>query len=245
MPVGSPFHRVWLLRCPPEGILRSQFAGQANHVSAVQGASYAPWLDRATLQSGGVLCRPMPGGCDRDRGVSDPHSRDASRPWPRSGVAHAPLWSDRIFPHKVARDGVAGTAHDRAQYFVGSSSQRLHDSIGGIYHLVHRTEGIMPLIKPRTRGKRLVRHRTRLDHETNETLYAYAQFLGESTEYVLNQVIDGVLAKDKDFQQWRAEHPDSYVPRTSARRPGESRRSDRGQPSLVRPSDVRAASGGA
>lgn len=102
----------------------------------------------------------------------------------------------------------------------------------------------MPLIKPRTRGKRLVRHRTRLDHETNETLYAYAQFLGESTEYVLNQVIDGVLAKDKDFQQWRAEHSDSYVPRASARRPG-SRRSDRGQPSLVRPSDVRAASGGA
>jgi hypothetical protein len=57
------------------------------------------------------------------------------------------------------------------------------------------------LIKPRTRGKRLVRHRTRLDHETSEALYAYAHFLGESTEYVLNQVIDTVLAKDKDFVQ--------------------------------------------
>ena len=44
----------------------------------------------------------------------------------------------------------------------------------------------MPLIKPRTRGKQLVKHRTRLDCENNETLYAYAQFLGESTEYVLN-----------------------------------------------------------
>ena len=53
----------------------------------------------------------------------------------------------------------------------------------------------MPLIKPRTRGKQLVRHRTRLDRETNETLYAYAQFLGEPTEYVLNQVIDTVLAQ--------------------------------------------------
>lgn len=71
----------------------------------------------------------------------------------------------------------------------------------------------MALIKPRTRGKQLVRHRTRLDHETNETLYAYAHFIGEPTEYVLNQVIDTVLGKDKDFLQWRADHPDSFVPR--------------------------------
>jgi hypothetical protein len=71
----------------------------------------------------------------------------------------------------------------------------------------------MALIKPRTRGKSLVRHRTRLDRETNETLYAYAHFLGEPTEYVLNQVIDTVLGKDRDFLQWRAEHPDSFVPR--------------------------------
>ena len=70
----------------------------------------------------------------------------------------------------------------------------------------------MALIKPRSRGKRLVRHRTRLDHETNETLYAYARFIGESTEYVLNQVVDTVLARDKEFQKWRAANPDSYVP---------------------------------
>ncbi len=71
----------------------------------------------------------------------------------------------------------------------------------------------MLLIKPRTRGKQLVRHRRRLDRETNETLYAYAHFIGEPTEYVLNQVIDTVLAKDKDFPQWRATHADSFVPR--------------------------------
>ena len=71
----------------------------------------------------------------------------------------------------------------------------------------------MPLIKPRTRGKHLVKHRTRLDHENNETLYAYAQFLGESTEYVLNQVIDTVLARDKEFVKWRETHQGSYVPR--------------------------------
>ena len=71
----------------------------------------------------------------------------------------------------------------------------------------------MPLIKPRTRGKQLVKHRTRLDSENNETLYAYAQFLGESTEYVLNQVIDTVLARDKEFVRWRESHQGSYVPR--------------------------------
>jgi hypothetical protein len=74
----------------------------------------------------------------------------------------------------------------------------------------------MALIKPRSRGKRLVRHRTRLDHETNETLYAYARFIGESTEYVLNQVIDNLLARDKEFQQWRATNPESCAPASSS-----------------------------
>lgn len=76
----------------------------------------------------------------------------------------------------------------------------------------------MALIKPRTRGKQLVRHRTRLDQETNETLYAYAHFIGESTEYVLNQVIDTVLGKDKDYLQWRTSHSESFVPRVAGTR---------------------------
>ena len=75
----------------------------------------------------------------------------------------------------------------------------------------------MSVIKPRTRGKQLVPHRTRLDHETNETLYAYAQFIGEPTEYILNQVIDTVLARDKEFVKWRADHAHSHVPNTAAR----------------------------
>ena len=41
----------------------------------------------------------------------------------------------------------------------------------------------MSVIKPRTRGKRLVKHNTRLDEQNQETLYAYAQFIGESTEF--------------------------------------------------------------
>ena len=88
----------------------------------------------------------------------------------------------------------------------------------------------MPLIKPRTRGKQLVKHRTRLDRENAETLHAYAQFLGESTEYVLNQVIDTVLAKDKDFQQWRASHSESFVPRSAGK---SGRRTSGRQPSAV------------
>ena len=64
----------------------------------------------------------------------------------------------------------------------------------------------MSLIKPRTRGKQRVQHRTRLDRENHETLYAYAAFINEDAEYVLNELIDTVLARDKDFMKWRAEH---------------------------------------
>ena len=91
----------------------------------------------------------------------------------------------------------------------------------------------MSLIKPRTRGKQLVRHRTRLDRETNETLYAYAHFIGEPTEYVLNQVIDTVLAKDRDFLQWRTSHPESYVPRNSGKRSGSRAPADRARQASV------------
>ena len=73
----------------------------------------------------------------------------------------------------------------------------------------------MSLIKPRTRGKQRVQHRTRLDRENHETLYAYAAFLDETPEYVLNELIDTVLAKDKDFIKWRSAHPESCAPRPS------------------------------
>src|SRR3954471_16295675 len=75
----------------------------------------------------------------------------------------------------------------------------------------------MSLIKPRTRGKHLVRHITRLDQQNEDTLYAYAAFIGEDAEYVLNQLVDVALAKDKDFVTWRAEHPESFVPQSGRR----------------------------
>ena len=85
----------------------------------------------------------------------------------------------------------------------------------------------MPLIKPRTRGKQLVRRIVKLDRETNETLYAYAHFLGESTDYVLNEVVDTVLAKDKEFQTWRAQNTASFAPPLSTAQPTRKRRTKR------------------
>lgn len=77
----------------------------------------------------------------------------------------------------------------------------------------------MPVIKPRTTQRQLVRHITRLYRENNETLFAYAKFLGEPTEYVINQLVENVLAKDKDFVTWREENPGSHVPRPGERKP--------------------------
>jgi hypothetical protein len=101
----------------------------------------------------------------------------------------------------------------------------------------------MALIKPRTRGKQLVRHITRFDRETNETLYAYAHFLGEPTEYVLNQLVDTMLAKDKEFVTWRAEHPESYVTRRASHRPRSARRTSNGRSGTV-PTHVSVATTG-
>ena len=70
----------------------------------------------------------------------------------------------------------------------------------------------MPVIKPRTRGKHLVEHRTRLDRDNHETLYAYAAFVEEEPDYVINQLVETVLAKDKEFLVWRAAHPHSHAP---------------------------------
>ena len=86
-------------------------------------------------------------------------------------------------------------------------------------------EGVaMSVIKPRTRGKHVVEHRTRLDRENHETLYAYAAFVEEEPDYVMNQLIETVLAKDKEFVAWRGSA--SAVARTTARGEDAARESD-------------------
>jgi hypothetical protein len=81
----------------------------------------------------------------------------------------------------------------------------------------------MSLIKPRTRGRQFVQYRTRLELANHEALHAYAAFIGEDAEYVLNELIDSVLAKDKDFVKWRSEHPQSFAPREQAARASDAR----------------------
>ena len=68
---------------------------------------------------------------------------------------------------------------------------------------------------------------------SNETLYAYAQFLGEPTDYVLNQVIDTVLAKDKEFQAWRADIASRVCPAQA------TVRTERGEPDGAAPHGAR------
>jgi hypothetical protein len=61
----------------------------------------------------------------------------------------------------------------------------------------------MTIIKRRPARTPIVRHICRLRQPNRDTLMAYARFLGDSPDYVLNQVIEAVLAKDRDFLAWR------------------------------------------
>ena len=65
----------------------------------------------------------------------------------------------------------------------------------------------MPLIKPRTNRVRVVRHICRLQEPNRDALVHYARFIGDTVDYVLNQLVDSTLLKDRDFLAWRAEQP--------------------------------------
>lgn len=84
----------------------------------------------------------------------------------------------------------------------------------------------MPIINARTRGKRFLRFVSSLEDENLEALHAYAAFIGEPPNYVLNQLIDTVLATDADYRAWRAQHPESFVPPRQGRVQRRRRRAD-------------------
>ena len=65
----------------------------------------------------------------------------------------------------------------------------------------------MPLIKPRTNRVKTVRHICRLQEPNRDALVLYARFIGDTVDYVLNQLIDTTIAKDREFLTWRAEQP--------------------------------------
>jgi hypothetical protein len=45
----------------------------------------------------------------------------------------------------------------------------------------------------------------------------YARFIGDTADYVLNQVIETTIAKDREFLTWRAEHPNEPTVKASRR----------------------------
>jgi hypothetical protein len=76
----------------------------------------------------------------------------------------------------------------------------------------------MPLIKPRTNRVKSVRHISRLQEPNRDALVLYARFIGDTADYVLNQLIDTTIAKDREFVAWRAEHPNEAVASVGPRR---------------------------
>src|ERR1700750_1301683 len=89
----------------------------------------------------------------------------------------------------------------------------------------------MPVIKPRTEeAKKVVRHRSLLSHENHQTLVAYATFINEPVDYVVNELIATVLAKDGEFRKWRPSQaePATVDVRRSPRTGGERRAPNNG-----------------
>jgi hypothetical protein len=76
----------------------------------------------------------------------------------------------------------------------------------------------MPIIKGRPNRVRIVRHICRLQEPNRDALVLYARFIGDAVDYVLNQLIESVLVKDRDFVAWRQAHPNEVV-NAHARRP--------------------------
>ena len=81
----------------------------------------------------------------------------------------------------------------------------------------------MPIIKARPNRVRTVRHTSHLQEPNRDALVLYARFIGETADYVLNQLIETTLAKDRDFVAWRAEHSDEVATLTPRRTQTEPR----------------------
>ena len=77
----------------------------------------------------------------------------------------------------------------------------------------------MPVIKARPNRVRSVRHVCRLQEPNRDALVLYARFIGDAVDYVLNQLIETTLLKDREFLTWRQDHPDEVVQPPSRRHP--------------------------
>lgn len=90
------------------------------------------------------------------------------------------------------------------------------------------------IIKPRARGKYVHKVIAHFDDQNYDTLQAYAAFIDESIDYVLNELVDGGLTRNKEFLAWRAEQPQSQSsrPRSSPARGASRRTRTPGAPDL-------------
>ena len=77
----------------------------------------------------------------------------------------------------------------------------------------------MPVIKARPNRVRSVRHICRLQEPNRDALVLYARFIGDAVDYVLNQLIETTLVRDRDFLAWRQEHPNEVVTSPPRRHP--------------------------
>jgi len=76
----------------------------------------------------------------------------------------------------------------------------------------------MPLIQPRPNRVKSVRHITRLQEPNRDALVLYARFIGDTADYVLNELIGTTLAKDDEFVAWRTAQPADALAKPSDRR---------------------------
>jgi hypothetical protein len=81
----------------------------------------------------------------------------------------------------------------------------------------------MPLIKARTHRITMVRHICRLKAPNRDVLVLYARFIGDTQDYVLNQLIETTIAKDREFVAWRTEHAAATAPEPESRTPPDTR----------------------
>jgi len=72
----------------------------------------------------------------------------------------------------------------------------------------------MPIIKARPNRVRSMRHLCHLQEPNRDALVLYARFIGDSVDYVVNQLIATTLVKDREFVAWREAHPNEVVTRT-------------------------------
>ena len=73
----------------------------------------------------------------------------------------------------------------------------------------------MPIIKARPNRVRSVRHICHLEESNRDALVLDPRFAGDTVDYLLNQLIEPTVVKDRNLVAWRQAHPDEVVTRTS------------------------------